>query len=116
MLRHTEFTKLRVKVRLELGIILSLGKFDISYSGEGNFNVLILHAPITTTIIYDDLTFFPNKLKMSLDSRFCKLIRAKKLHQTVGGRLLYSYLVRPKKDQKTKLTKKYPDCRSDVVG
>ena len=74
MLRHTEFTKLRVKVRLELGIILSLGKFDISYSGEGNFDVLILHAPITTTIIYDDLTFFPNKLKMSLDSRFCKLI------------------------------------------
>ena len=30
--------------------------------------------------------------------------------------MAYSDLVRPKKRPKTKLTKKYPDCRFDVVG
>ena len=65
------------------------------------------------------MTVFPNKLKISLDSRSCKLepfTGPKNHHQTVSGQWPILTWWDHKKDQKRKLDKKYLDCRSDVVG
>ena len=73
------------------------------------FYILTSHSKLRL-IFPLDMSVFPNKVKISLDSRSCKLesfTRPKEISPDSRWSMADSYLVRPKKQQqKTKMTKK----------